>query len=152
MSQIVTPHDDQKHSPPARHIACMAVALVVGLLVMVEEARYGQILGKSDLFCDSIGGKRDTVTNRCFTVLCYWFDECGRPAHPGYWRRRVASGDSIAKVVFWVGKPYTTDGDAYYWGSGKGSVVDTYFSATFRNGKFVEWHDDVEPPPKLKTN
>jgi hypothetical protein len=151
MSQI-TLHDNQRRSRPNRRIACVAAALFVSFLIIAEEARYGYILGRWGYLCESAGGKFASTEGRCVTRACYWFDDCGRWVHPTNWRENIKPGDSVAKVVFWLGRPGSIEGNTYFWGYGKADPDNRLFSTTFQNGKFVEWHDDVIPSTKLKTN
>jgi hypothetical protein len=116
--------------------------LLIGILLLfAEEARFGYVLGVSDSLCRASGGKNDSSHGQCVTRLCYWFDDCGHWAHPSAWRDRVAVGDSIATVVFWVGEPYGVEGDTYSWVYGKGGKNGSFFSTTFRDGRFVKWDD-----------
>lgn len=145
--------DEQGDDPrQGRRRLQLGVLLIAGVLAVAEEVRYGHVLGTSDLSCEFVGGRRDHVVNRCMTPLCYWFDECKRPAYPGYWRERVRPGDSIAKVVFWLGEPGSIEGDTYYWAYGKADPENRLFSTTFQNGRFVEWRDNIILTPKPKTN
>jgi hypothetical protein len=84
------------------------------------------------------------VHGRCYTRACYRFDDCGHRAYwasPSRWRDRVAPGDSIATVFFWLGEPNGRKGETYYWAYGKPGQM--LFATTFRDGRFVEWQDDV---------
>lgn len=117
------------------------LGLLVVLLLAAEELRFGRLLGLARWPCEFSGGKYALMESRCVSRVCYWFDDCGHWAAPSRWRDRVAPGDSIATVVFWLGQPMV-HGDTYYWSYGKGGS-GRLFATTFREGRFVEWIDDA---------
>ncbi|WP_374545007.1 hypothetical protein [Rhodoblastus sp.] len=119
----------------------LTLGLLVVLLLAAEELRFGRLLGLARWPCEFSGGKYALMESRCVSRVCYWFDDCGHWASPTRWRDRVAPGDSIATVVFWLGQP-TVHGDTYYWPYGKGGS-GRLFATTFREGRFVEWIDDA---------
>jgi len=87
--------------------------LAVGLLG-AEEVHSGRLLGASRGICESVGGKLAATDGRYVTRACYWLDNCGEWATPSAWRDRLALGDSISKVVFWLSRPVRIDGDRYF--------------------------------------
>lgn len=115
----------------------IVLGVAVAAAMVVEEATQGRMLGQSRTVCQAVGGK--LAIGRCVLPVCYWLGDCGQWAHPTQWLDRLKPGDSMSKVVFWLGEPLTRDGAYLSWSCGKARADS--FRALFRDKRVVE----VEP-------
>ncbi|MDF3837950.1 hypothetical protein P3W85_34210 [Cupriavidus basilensis] len=126
-----------------------AIGLVAGALILLilEEVRYGYVLGAAQTPCELFGGQYASAQSRCVTRFCYWFDNCGYPASPSSQVHHLKTGDPISKIIFWLGNSDGIDGgQTYFWRCGKAS--NGYFSAKIENDRLVRLEGECVPLPK----
>ena len=125
-----------------RKIVNLAIFALGVVFVFFDVAETPPILElfSQKLGCKAAGGKWANAQDRCVTRACYTAHNCGYWSGAYHWRSKLAPGDPVSEVVFWLGEPEAIDGDNYYWDYGKGSK--DRFSATIRDGRLIGLRGD----------